>query len=124
MAESESGTKKRQLSGLSAVVSSTLCQINIPEGLESRTYGALYRLLASQGCIPIGLYRGVFPQMKAGPKHNKMPYVYTNPPKDTELFSCDKVFVLSPLPPPNINTKVSLYIIISCMNCGSYVDCV
>ena len=115
MAENETGPKKRKLTGLSAVVSSTLYQINIPEGLESRTYGALYRLLASKGSIPIGLYRGVYPQMKAGPKHNKMPYVYTNPSKDTELFSCDKVFVLSPLPPPNINTKVSFVLIISCL---------
>jgi hypothetical protein len=27
-----------------------------------------------------------------------MPYVFTNPPKDTELFTCDKVFVLSQTP--------------------------
>lgn len=82
--------------GLSAVVSSALYQQPIPDGLESRTYGALFRFLSKSGVIPVGLYRGVFPQMKVGPKHNKLPYVYTNPTKDTELFSCDKVFVLSP----------------------------
>ena len=90
---------KKAQKGLSAVVSSTLYQLPIPEGLESRTYGALYRFLSKTGVIPVGLYRGVFPQMKVEPKHNKMSYVYTNPPKDTELFSCDKVFVLSPIPP-------------------------
>ena len=52
--------------------------------------------MAKTGTIPIGLFRGVFPQMKVGPKQNKMSYVYTNPTKDTELFSCDKVFVLTP----------------------------
>lgn len=34
--------------------------------------------------------------MSFGAKGNKMPYVYTNPHKDTELFTCDRVFVLSP----------------------------
>jgi hypothetical protein len=33
-----------------------------------------------------------------GPKMNKDSYVFTNPPKDTELFSCDKVYVLSQAP--------------------------
>ena len=42
-----------------------------------------------------GILRGVFANTKSGPKNNKMPYVFTNPPKDTELFTCDKVFILS-----------------------------
>lgn len=29
---------------------------------------------------------------------NVLPYVYTNPPKETEVFSCDRVFVLSQSP--------------------------
>jgi hypothetical protein len=33
--------------------------------------------------------------MNLGPKSNKAPYVYTNPSKDTELYTCDKVFVVS-----------------------------
>lgn len=37
----------------------------------------------------------MFANTKSGPKNNKMPYVFTNPPKDTELFTCDKVFILS-----------------------------
>lgn len=30
-----------------------------------------------------------------------MPYVFTNPSKDTEVFSCDRVFVLSQKPLPS-----------------------
>jgi voltage-gated potassium channel Kch len=93
--------------GLAGVKSSTLCQIPIPEGLESRTYGALFRFLAKTGVIPVGLFRGVFPQMKVGSKNNKMSYVYTNPPRDTELFSCDKVFVLSCTPTGKMSAKES-----------------
>jgi hypothetical protein len=77
---------------------SSLYQIPLPEGLDSRTYGALYTLLAKRKMIPLGILRGVFANTKSGPKANVMPYVFTNPPKDTELFSCDKVFVLSQTP--------------------------
>jgi hypothetical protein len=80
------------------MLSSSLYQISIPDGLESRTYGALYRLLSRRKQIPLGILRGVFSNTKSGPKANKMPYVFTNPPKDTELFTCDKVFVLSQTP--------------------------
>lgn len=96
LAKQDQGARK--LKGLAAVVSSTLFQIGIPDGLESRTYGALYKILVQKGMIPLGLYRGVFPQMKVGPKSNKLSYVFTNPSKETELFSCDRVFVLSPNP--------------------------
>jgi len=78
--------------------SSSIYQIPIPDGLESRTYGALYRLLSRRKQIPLGILRGVFSHTKSGPKSNKMPYVFTNPPKDTELFTCDKVFILSQTP--------------------------
>ena len=81
--------------GDNTMIGSALYQIPIPDGLESRTYGALYRLLSRRKMIPLGILRGVFTNTKSGPKANKMPYVYTNPPKDTELFSCDRVFVLS-----------------------------
>ena len=43
-----------------------------------------------------------------GPKGNKLPYVFTNPPSDTELFSCDRVFVLSQTPLPIVSTSPSL----------------
>ena len=83
--------------GVAAVVGSALYQIKVPEG-DTRTYGELFKSLSKTGLIPLGLYRGVFKNMQVGPKQNKMPYVFTNPPKETELFSCDKVFVLSQKP--------------------------
>jgi len=98
------GSLNRTGAGLSSgssylnMASSSLYQIGIPDGLESRTYGALYRLLSRRKQIPLGILRGVFSHTKSGPKSNKMPYVFTNPPKDTELFTCDKVFVLSQTP--------------------------
>jgi hypothetical protein len=84
--------------GEGTLIGSNLYQIGIPEGLTTRTYGALYKLLANQKMIPLGILRGVFANTKTGPKGNKLPYVYTNPPKDTELFTCDKIFVLSQKP--------------------------
>jgi len=87
----KAGDKKKQRG-------SSLYQIQIPEGLESRTYGSLFKFLAARKIIPLGLYRGVFSHMKMGPKMNKESYVFANPPKDTELFSCDSVYVLSQLP--------------------------
>jgi hypothetical protein len=78
------------------VQASSLYQIPIPDGLSSATYGVLFSHLAQSGILPLGLLRGVFPNMSNGAKGNKMSYVYTNPHKTTELFTCDKVFVLSP----------------------------
>lgn len=90
------GSPQKRLEG--SMFSSSLYQISIPEGLESRTYGALFQLLCKRKQIPLGLLRGTFPHTNTGPKANRMPYVFTNPPKDTELFTCDKVFILSPEP--------------------------
>jgi hypothetical protein len=89
-------TTKRPKVGLQAVVSSALYQMKIPDNLDSRTYGALFKSLCQDGILPLGLLRGVFPNMSTGAKGNKMNYVYTNPHRDTELFTCDRVFVLSP----------------------------
>ena len=72
--------------------------MSLPENLERKTYGSLYQHLAAQGIIPLGLLRGILSGMSMGPLANRNPYVFTNPPKDTELFSCDKVFVLSTKP--------------------------
>lgn len=91
------GDQQSLVKGVGAIVASTLYQINMPE-LESRTYGHLFKHLSLQGIIPLGLYRGVFSHMKIGPKQNKSCYCFCNPAKDTELFSCDKIFVLSPRP--------------------------
>jgi hypothetical protein len=81
-----------------SLLGSSLYQINVPEGLDSKTYGKLFSLLAKKNQIPLGILRGVYADTKCGPMSNKMPYVFTNPPKDTELFSCDKIFVLSQTP--------------------------
>ena len=104
------GDKILNKKGVSAIVGSTLYQVSLPD-LANRTYGYLYKHLASKGIIPLGVYRGVFAHMKLGPKQNKYSYCYTNPAKDTELFSCDKVYVLSPIPlltPNKKSVKVSL----------------
>jgi hypothetical protein len=76
--------------------SSSLYQIPMPEGLEAKNYGELVKHLAKQGILAIGLLRGLLYNMNVGPKANKMVYVYTNPCNETEVFSCDRVFVLSP----------------------------
>lgn len=86
----------RKAKGLQSVVSSALYQIPIPDNLQARTYGKLFEHLSKENIIPLGILRGVFSNMSSGAKGNKMPYVYTNPHKDTELFTCDRVFVLSP----------------------------
>lgn len=81
--------------------------MSLPENLEMKTYGSLYQNLASQGVIPLGLLRGIFSNMNMGPKANRTPYVFTNPPKDTELYSCDRVFVLS-IKPQRVAAKVDM----------------
>mmetsp|Transcript_23872 Transcript_23872/g.35024 ORF Transcript_23872/g.35024 Transcript_23872/m.35024 type:complete len:1148 (-) Transcript_23872:179-3622(-) len=86
---------KRPKVGIQAVTGSALYQIPIPDNLESKTYGSLFKHLCKDGILPLGLLRGVFTNMSMGAKSNKMSYVFTNPSKDTELFTCDRVFVLS-----------------------------
>jgi hypothetical protein len=88
-------TIRQKKGGVSTIRGSALYQISVPDKLESKTYSCLTQELASRGILPLGLLRGVFSNMSVGARSNKMPYVYTNPSKDTELFSCDKVFVLS-----------------------------
>ena len=100
--------KAGQQSHTSNITSSLLYQIDVPEGLSDRTYGALYSSLARKGIIPLGLYRGVFAHLGLGPKANKSSYVFTNPPPDTEVFTCDKVYVLSQK--PLLNKGDDLYV--------------
>lgn len=94
-------------SALGRIESSCLYQMSLPENLEKKTYGALYQHLASQGIVPLGLLRGVFSNMNMGAKANRSPYVYTNPDKDTELYTCDRVFVLS-IKPQRVTGKVDM----------------
>ena len=102
--EKENIKGKKKSSGLHNIVSSTLYQIPIP-ALETRTYGSLFQHLISQGMIPIALYRGVSTNLS--PRMNHMPYVFTNPQIETEVFSCDQVFVLSQKPQEFRNSKSS-----------------
>lgn len=83
---------------LNKVTSSCLYQIPIPENLEPRTFGSLFKYLSNDNMIPLAILRGTFTHLKLGPLGNKMPYVFTNPNYDSELFSCDKIFVLSQNP--------------------------
>ena len=94
--KSAKSSGKANKAGVSSIESSSLYQIPIPDNLETRTYGSLFNRLITTGVIPLGLFRGVFANMSVGAKGNKLSYVYTNPSKDTELFTCDRVFVLSP----------------------------
>jgi hypothetical protein len=84
---------------LKSIVGSCLYLISIPDALgqggNKRIYGNLYRLLARENKIPLGLLRGTFSHMAVGPKANRMPYVFTNPDHNSEVFACDRVFVLS-----------------------------
>jgi hypothetical protein len=86
---------KKPKVGIQAITGSSLYQIPIPEDLETKTYGSLFKHLCKDDIVPLGILRGVFANMSMGAKSNKSPYVFTNPPKDTELFMCDRVFVLS-----------------------------
>jgi hypothetical protein len=94
-------------SKLNSIQGSCLYQVSLPDGLEQKTYGALFQYLAARGSIPLGLLRGTFANMNMGPKANRMPYVFTNPSKETELFSCDRVFILSTTPQRS-NTKMDM----------------
>eukprot|EP01038_Epipyxis_sp_PR26KG_P006416 gene6416-8833_t len=61
----------------------------------NKRYSELFRYLTKQKMIPLGLLRGVIPSIGMGLKANKSPYVYTNPHKNSIVYECDKVFVLS-----------------------------
>ncbi len=98
-------------SKLLLIQGSCMYQISVPDELNRKTYGDLYQHLTMQGIVPLGLLRGTFSNMPIGPKENKLPYVYTNPRKETELYSCDRVFVLSvkPLQVNRVDIKVCKY---------------
>lgn len=91
------------------IPNSCLYQISIPDigNSTKKDYGAVYQHLAGQGIIPIGVLRGTLANLRVGPKANQLPYVFTNPPKDTELFSCDRLFVLATTP-QKLNQKLEV----------------
>lgn len=83
---------------LESTLSSSLYQIPIPKEFHGGRYGDLFKQMAIKGILPLGLYRGVDSKTHRGIKMNTLPYVYTNPPESTELFPCDKIFVLATKP--------------------------
>jgi hypothetical protein len=93
--------KAAEEGGSKSTPSSRMYCIPVPEGLLSRTYGALFKALSKQFIIPLAIIRGVFKSGSAGGRGNKMRYTYTNPSKDTEIFSCDQVIVLAHAVPKN-----------------------
>ncbi len=95
------------------IPNSCLYQISLPDNLPQKTYGALYQFLSVQGIIPLGVLRGTFSNIAMGPKSNRMPYVYTNPDKDTELYTCDRIFVLS-TKPEKLNQKLEIKVSLNC----------
>lgn len=115
--------QQRGKSRLASIKSSYLYQIPLPDNLTPRTYGALYELLSRQGIIPLGILRGTFNSLTLGPLGNRLPYVYANPAKDVELFSCDRVFVLS-VKPVGVNPSQGMQVEYSSLGCSSCGCCV
>ena len=102
-------TKDQNHTNLKRIIGSCIYQIPVPDDAENKTFGYMYKFLSQRdNIIPIAVLRGTFPHMKIGPKGNKMPYVFTNPDKDTELFTCDRLFVLSQKPLTTTKLKTLL----------------
>ncbi len=97
----ESSYESNYEKAINNIQNSCLYQMPIPLSLRKMYYGYLYKELALSGIIPLGLLRGTMVrdgEATLGPKLNKMPFVYTNPDKDSEIYYCDRVFVLSTQP--------------------------
>ena len=97
---------------LNSVADSALYLIDIPDECVQKSFSYMFQYLARTGVIPLGLLRGTMSNMSIGPKCNTMPYVCTNPDRDTEVFVCDRVFVLSPSPiASKLHVKVTVCLI-------------
>lgn len=82
--------------------------------LVGKAYGELFSHLSQQGIIPIGLYRGIIPHINKGVRQNRLSYVYTNPEESSEIFPCDRVFVLSTKPLFNTQRNVTVSNVQTC----------
>ena len=91
----------KQLKGkVRPIEDSVMYQIPVPVSFYGKTYGELFEYLClDENVVPLGLYRGLFPGDEIGPQDNFIPYVYTNPSKDTRLCSTDYTYILSTTPP-------------------------
>ena len=66
-----------------------LLQWTIPPELECRSYGELVeKLLREYSALAVGLFRG------GRDVSSPLPYVFTNPPRTTELYLDDLVYVI------------------------------
>jgi len=77
-----------------AIVGSSLYQISLPAEFDQKPYGTLMEYLTSKNILPLGLLRGG-DRDGQGCQEDFMPFVFTNPDKDTKLHLCDRVFCLS-----------------------------
>lgn len=82
------------------VEDSVMYQIPVPVSYFGKTYGELFEhLCLEENVVSLGLFRGLSPGDDIGPQDNFVPYVYTNPSKQTTLCSTDHVYILSTTPP-------------------------
>ncbi len=91
-------SSKEKKSILQSKKSSCMYMISVPENLENKTYAGLFKHLARENVLPLGLLRDLPPNTPVGQRGNKMPYVFTNPEKTAEIMPNDKVYVLSMTP--------------------------
>lgn len=77
-----------------AIIGSSLYQISLPSEFALKPYGRLMEYLTSKNILPLGLLREVVDSGEDG-QESFMPFVFTNPDKDTELHPGDRVFCLS-----------------------------
>lgn len=81
---------KKKNDYLASINCSSLYQLSPPSHLD--TYGAVFNHFADQGIIAFGIFR----ERIGNQDEREMNFVFTNPSKDTNMFSSDKIFVLSP----------------------------
>ncbi len=77
---------------------SVLIQISVPDDYIGKHYSEMVHQLLSDNRVAIGLYRDPDGQAKIGGGFNRLPYVVTNPSKDTILTCNDMVFILDQNP--------------------------
>jgi hypothetical protein len=71
---------------------SNLCYISVPKQLIGSTFGTMYSSLScTLGIIPVAILREELNEILG----NKLPFVYTNPPKSLLLLENDLIYVLA-----------------------------
>eukprot|EP01117_Protostelium_nocturnum_P006933 TRINITY_DN2483_c0_g3_i1.p1 TRINITY_DN2483_c0_g3~~TRINITY_DN2483_c0_g3_i1.p1 ORF type:complete len:979 (-),score=356.78 TRINITY_DN2483_c0_g3_i1:37-2973(-) len=67
-------------------VNSNITLVPIPQNMVDREWDNLFRSMIEEGSVPVAIYRH---------RSRGKPYVFTNPPPKTVLYSEDRLFVLS-----------------------------